>query len=159
MMVRMAAPMLALALLACTKSKDPPAANKQDGPLPYRSASASEVFNLRTQCAKLGDEILEGEIVGPALTKDIATHYNPKTNRCYAQVTIQPSDLSGGDSSTYLYDGQTKEMLAFYTNKAGKKTYMNLAQLPTGDEEETNVPNEEQVLDAINLAMRDDRKN
>jgi hypothetical protein len=50
-------------------------------------------------------------------------------------------------------------MLAYDTNKAGKKTFMNLAMLPTGDAPKARVEAEQQVQDAINLAMNDERKN
>jgi len=102
--------------------------------------------------------LLKEEVVGPALSKEVASHYNSKTNRCYVEVTVMPIDATNSDMSDYLYDGQTKEMLAYITTKAGKKTYMNLAMLPTGDPPEENISTEEQVLDAIRLAMDDDRK-
>lgn len=156
MTTRLIALILASAVTACSAKHDTPAV--KDDPLPYRSVSATEVFHLRNECAKLGDQILEGAVVGVALTKEVATHYNSKTNRCYAQVTVQPRDTTGTDMSTYIYDGQTKEMLAYDTSKAGKKSYMNLAQLPTGDAPDAHVEAEQLVQDAINLAMNDDRK-
>ena len=134
-------------------------AKKPDEPQTYRSATATEVFNLRSQCAKLGEVISDEALIGSALTKDSSSHYNPKTNRCYVEVTIMPIAGTRLDVSTYLYDGQTKEMLAYYTAKAGSKTYMNLAALPTGDAPESNTPPDQQVIDAIRLAMDDDRKN
>ena len=148
-------PWLALALFACSK-KEPAATPEQ---LPYRSASAFEVFHLRSECAKLGNEILDDEVVGTALHKDVATHYNPKTNRCYAELSVMPVDAGSNDSANYLFDAQTKELLAYITVKAGKKAFMNLARVPTGDPNEANLPQDEQVSDAIRATMDDDRRN
>lgn len=147
-----------IAVAGCSQPKEEPV-KKSDEALPYRFATATEVFNLRSQCAKLGDVLLDEDVIGLALRKDVASHYNPKTNRCYVEVTVMPVDETSPDSSDYLYDGQTKEMLAYMTTKAGKKAYMNVAMLPTGDPREANTPAEEKVLDAIRLAMDDDRKN
>ena len=149
--------LIVVAMVSCSKPKEDSVKNL-DEPLPYRSATATEVFNLRSQCTRLGEVLLAEDIIGSALRKNAASHYNSRTNRCYVEVTIMPVDEAGRDSSDYLYDGQTKEMLAFWTTKAGKKTYMNFAMLPTGDPPGANTPADEQVLDAIRLAMNDDRK-
>jgi hypothetical protein len=45
-------------------------------------ASASEVFCLRSECAALGQKIVDEDVVGVALTVTAASHYNPGTNRC-----------------------------------------------------------------------------
>ncbi len=87
--------------------------------------TASEVFNLRSKCAELGDKILESNFVGSALTQEVLSHYNPETNRCYVELDVHAADLSQYEQhpySRYLYDGQTKDLLVSATNDKGKKT-------------------------------------
>jgi hypothetical protein len=90
-----------------------------------RLPTATEVFNLRSKCAALGDRILEETTIGIALTKSQVSHYEPRTNRCYVELTIQTADLSKPIDQHYhhrvLYDGQTKEMLAWALIERGKK--------------------------------------
>src|SRR5262244_1988050 len=76
--------------------------------------TASEIFNLRSKCAELGQKIMENHVIGSALTQDVVTHYDPKTNRCYAELDVNMADLSKFDeyNSRTLYDAQTGEMLA-----------------------------------------------
>jgi hypothetical protein len=86
------------------------------------------VFNLRSKCAALGDRLLEETTIGIALTKSQVSHYEPRTNRCYVELTIQTADLSKPIDQHYhhrvLYDGQTKEMLASAQIERGKKSGM-----------------------------------
>jgi hypothetical protein len=90
-----------------------------------RTPTATEVFNLRSRCAALGERILEGNTIGSALTQSQVTHYEPRTNRCYVELTIQTADASKPIDQHYhhrvLYDGQTKEMLAWALIERGKK--------------------------------------
>ena len=51
--------------------------------------SATEVFHLRSLCAKLGEQLFEETFIGSALTKDQVSHYDPKSNRCYVELTVQ----------------------------------------------------------------------
>src|SRR5436309_9549587 len=77
--------------------------------------TASKVFNLRSKCAELGDKILENNVIGSALTQEVKSRYNPETNRWYVEVDVHAADLSKWDEhpiSRYLFDGQTKDMLA-----------------------------------------------
>jgi hypothetical protein len=93
-----------------------------------RLPTATEVFNLRSKCAALGDRLLEETTIGIALTKSQVSHYEPRTNRCYVELTIQTADLSKPIDQHYhhrvLYDGQTKEMLASAQIERGKKSGM-----------------------------------
>ena len=47
----------------------------------FRGPTATEVFNLRSKCAELGEKILKNTAIGDALKKDQLSHYEPKTNR------------------------------------------------------------------------------
>jgi hypothetical protein len=82
------------------------------------------VFSLRSQCAALAEKILVNSIIGSALTKSQNSRYDPRTNRCYVELTIQKADLSAPD--TYLSKiqnhGHTNETLAFALIKGGTKT-------------------------------------
>src|SRR5690348_10559664 len=62
-----------------------------------RSPTATEVFNLRSQCAELGEKIMKNTVIGDALKKDQVSHYEPQTNRCYVQLTVWNPDLAKGD--------------------------------------------------------------
>jgi hypothetical protein len=73
----------------------------------------------------MGKQILEDNFVGSALTKDQISHYDPRTNRCYVGVTVHKADLNRMDYiNRTLYDGQTKEMLAFAKIEKDKKVGM-----------------------------------
>src|ERR1039457_4652402 len=90
----------------------PPRTEGKEAVPPGARPTASEVFRLRSECAKLGDKLRDENTIGPALTQDVVTKYNPETNRCYALLTIQNIEKSE-DVGRYLYDGQTRELLAF----------------------------------------------
>jgi hypothetical protein len=79
--------------------------------------TASEVFHLRSECAVLSQKILSGLVIPPPLFGSEASHYDPSTNRCYAEIYVQTDDIDTPpekrkETSRYLYDGQTGEMLA-----------------------------------------------
>jgi hypothetical protein len=87
----------------------------------FKPPSAVEAFELQSKCVKLGDDILEGNFIGSALTHDQVSHYNPRDNRCYVLLSVYTSDLRTPRDELifdyYLYDGQTKEMLASVIRK------------------------------------------
>lgn len=93
--------------------------------------TASEVFNLRTKCADMVDKQSEilGE-VGIALTSDVSSHYNPDTNRCYAEVVTTKNfsynykehPVPDDYRTTAVYDAQTKKMLVL-ASQEGDKSY------------------------------------
>ncbi len=88
----------------------------------FRPPSASETFELQSKCVALGVKVVEENTIGPALTHDQVSHYNPKDNRCYVLLRVSTADLSTplaeyiDDNS--LYDGQTRELLASRNCKA-----------------------------------------
>ena len=90
--------------------------NKSQITTAFQLPTATEVFHLRSECASLGEKILENNHVGSALTQSQTSHYDPQTNRCYVELTVQTADLVTpvGDwlNHRYLYDGQTGELLA-----------------------------------------------
>ena len=44
----------------------------------FRKPSATEIFNLRSQCAELGEKIMDGNIIGVALGQEQVSHYDPQ---------------------------------------------------------------------------------
>jgi hypothetical protein len=109
-----------LGLLSSCQSKS--SSNERTNQLPR----ATEVFHLRSECAALGQKILDGNSVGSALSQSQASHYDPRTNRCYVELTVQTGDTNVALDylSRILYDGQTGEMLAFARREKGKKSGM-----------------------------------
>jgi hypothetical protein len=76
--------------------------------------TATEVFHLRIECAALGRKILDENIIGPALTQSQVSHYEPRSNRYYVEVTVQTTDPARRPNmiDSFLYDGQAGDMLA-----------------------------------------------
>ena len=106
-------------LLGCHDAPPPPG----DKPHVPR-ATATEIFDLRSKCARLGDKIMEDNVIGPALTQSVVSNYNPQTNRCYVELTVHMADLSKFDEIYFrsVYDGQTGEMLAWARKDKGKES-------------------------------------
>jgi hypothetical protein len=89
----------------------------------FRKPSATEIFNLRSKCAELGEKIINGNTIGIALDQEQFSHYDPKSNRCYVELSVHTADVAHLDYAVrYLYDGQTGEMLAWSQIKKGVKT-------------------------------------
>ena len=103
---------------------------KSSAPIPpvnaptFRSPTATEVFNLRSRCAELGEKILKNTAIGDALKKDQLSHYEPKTNRCYVQLTVSNADPTKGDEhfQQYLLDGQTGQVMAAIRREKGTRS-------------------------------------
>lgn len=105
----------------CQKSSAP--IPRVDAPS-FPSPTATEVFNLRSKCAELGEKIMKNTVTGAALKKDQLSHYEPKTNRCYVQLTVWNADLAKGDDyfQQYLFDGQTSQELAAIRREKGVRS-------------------------------------
>lgn len=124
----------------------------------FRSPTATEVFNLRSKCAELGDKILKNTVAGSELTKNQVSRYDPKTNRCYVQLTVWNANLPKGDEyfHQYLYDGQTGQVLAAIHREKGTR-YGDIYNNPSP----MNGTPDELYLDAslfISKMMVDDRQ-
>jgi len=107
----------------CGCQKAPPPAKADDKPA-FLPPTATEIFNLRSKCADLGEKLLQADLIGPTLAHEATSRYDPKTNRCYVRIDIHMADLTRYDElySSYLYDGQTGEMLAWIKSQNGKNT-------------------------------------
>jgi hypothetical protein len=89
------------------------------------AATVTEIFNLRSRCAELGQKIMESNLIGPAITQSQVSHYDPGSNHCYVRLEVGTADLrvapEKGFHSSYLYDAQTGEMLATIRNDRGTR--------------------------------------
>jgi hypothetical protein len=79
--------------------------------------TATEIFRLRTECAKLGKWIFQ-ETSAQELTA-FSSRYDEKTNHCYVRLTYvypEPNQLGVPSGSHFaLYDGQGG-MIAYWSN-------------------------------------------
>lgn len=144
-----------LFILGCQKSSAP--VSPENVPS-FRSPTATEVFNLRSKCAELGEKIMKNTVTGDELTKNQVSHYDPKTNRCYVQLTVWNAKLGKGDEyfQEYLYDGQTGQLLAEIRREKGTR-YGDIYNNPSP----MNGTSDELYLDASNFIskmMEDDRQ-
>jgi nitrate reductase alpha subunit len=114
---------LSVVLFFSSCQKSPALIPSVDAPS-FRSPTATEVFNLRSKCAELGEKILKNTVIGDALKKDQLSHYEPKTNRCYVQLTVWNANLAKGDEyfQQDLLDGQTGQVLAAIRRKNGLRS-------------------------------------
>jgi hypothetical protein len=84
------------------------------------------VFDLRSKCAALGEKITSENIIGSALMHDQVSRYNPETNHCYVKLKVYSADPSTPREKSitheYLYDGQTKELLATAFRDGNRKS-------------------------------------
>jgi hypothetical protein len=88
--------------------------------------TATEVFNLRTKCANLGQKV-NSRTAGPkekdtVTVTSVKTNYRVSENRCY--VVLDDTFISGvmnGSRTRMLYDGQTSELLAAANHDVLKK--------------------------------------
>ena len=86
--------------------------------------AGTEVVEQHSTCAAWGREILERNFIRSALYQEQFSRYNPRTNRCYVEMRVQTVDPNKDSDrlGRYLYDGQTREMLAFAQIQNGKKS-------------------------------------
>lgn len=83
---------------------------------------------MQDDCSRRGENILRNNVIGRALTQEQVSRYNPVTNRCYVRLDVHAADLNEWtkfDNGTYFYDGQTRELLAFFRiNPDGGKAFL-----------------------------------
>jgi hypothetical protein len=90
----------------------------------HQNPAATGDVQLRSACAAWGQQILERNFIRSALYQEQFSRYSPRTNRCYVEMRVQTVDPNEhlDRFARYLYDGQTKEMLAFAQIQNGKKS-------------------------------------
>jgi len=146
-----------LFFFGCQKSSSPIPAVNVNAPS-FRSPTATEVFNLRSKCAELGEKIMKNTVIGDELTKEQLSHYEPKTNRCYVRLTVWKANLGKGDEyfQQYLFDGQTGQVLAAIRREHGVRSGDIYS-----DPSPSQGNSDEMYLDAsifISQMMADDRQ-
>ena len=90
----------------------------------HQNPAASEEVQLRSACAAWAQQILEGNFIRSALYQEQFSRYSPRTKRCYVEMRVQTVDPNKQSDrfGRFLYDGQTREMLAFAEIQNGKKS-------------------------------------
>jgi hypothetical protein len=90
----------------------------------HQNPATTEDVQLRSACAARGEQILEGNFIRSAVYQEQFSRFSPRTNRCYVEMRVQTGDLNENSDrfAQYLYDGQTREMLAFAQIQNGKKS-------------------------------------
>jgi hypothetical protein len=82
------------------------------------------IEEVQLRCADWAEQILEGNFVRSALYQEQFWRYSPSSNRCYVEIRVETSELSEHSDrfGQYLYDGETRELLAFAQIQNGKKS-------------------------------------
>jgi hypothetical protein len=94
------------------------AAERVSGPAP-----AMEEARLRAACTAAGEQILASNYLRSAVYQEQFSRYSAQTNRCYVEMRVETMPDDGSDRvGRYLYDGLTKELLAYADIKNGKKS-------------------------------------
>ena len=101
-----------------------PAPNAQVSNLP---PTATEIFDLRSRCAILGEHIAQQRPFENT-TNVPSSHYNPRTNRCYVTVDTITTSVERAHRNKEkvinfkaLYDGQTGDLLMEVNVTDGQK--------------------------------------
>jgi hypothetical protein len=68
---------------------------------------------VRTLTAKLPTDL------PPDALQDRVSHYEPRNGHCYVELSVRTADITQWNVR-YLYDGQTKELLAVSGYENGK---------------------------------------
>jgi hypothetical protein len=114
-----------------------------------RQPTAMEVFRLRSECAALGQKILQdyntSQNYTPAHMQ--VSRYDTKTNRFYVRLQV----ISNDSINTILYDGQTQERLASTLFEAdGRKS--GIIFVDTSESEAKNLKEHQQDRRSIDEA-------
>jgi len=84
----------------------------------------AEKVRLSSDCAASGEQILAVNAVRSAAYQEQFWRYHPQTNRCYVEMRVQTLafDEHADRFGRFLYDGRTKELLAFAQIKDARKS-------------------------------------
>jgi hypothetical protein len=101
--------LIATILLAGCQSQPKPAAL---APESYsKLPTATEVFNLRTKCTQLAQQLDESLPYGASWRRQTVSNYSAKSNRCYVELYDSADSIQ--EYTRDLYDGQTRDLLAY----------------------------------------------
>jgi len=115
--------------MSATKPTPPAGPTQAKKQMPgFLPPTAEQAYRLQDDCSKRGEEILSKNVIGSALTQEQVSRYNATTNRCYVLVNVHAADLTEWqkyENANYFEDGQTGEMLAWFTIKENQaKAYL-----------------------------------
>src|SRR5271156_5638821 len=119
-----------VAVCGCNTASPPPPAEVK---VRYPNLTATELFDLRTKCAEMVEKQSDWiGAVGIALKSDVYSHYNPDTNRCYAETVATKNfsynykehPIPDNYRTTAVYDAQTKQLLVI-ADQEGDKSHAN----------------------------------
>jgi hypothetical protein len=101
-------------------------------------------------------------LVGNALTQSQISRYNPETNHCYVKLEVSTADLSTPQEKfirdEFLYDGQTKEVLAYAYWDGNRKSAMIFSDSLKKFVHDPTLPSYEETDDLIDRFVTEDRK-
>lgn len=103
-----------LFLVGCAQSKSAPITeSKPTQVVKSRRLSATEEFHLRGECANLGTKLEDQEHSSDLLniSETWSSNYKAADNRCYVEQSSWNKSMN--HSTVTLFDGQTREVLAF----------------------------------------------
>jgi hypothetical protein len=147
-----------LSLASCRQQSAPASGETAYNRLP----SASEVFDLRSKCAALGEKLLAENAVGSALDQDQVSRYSPETNHCYVKIEVYSSVLTTPPDSfvtrKYLYDGQTGELLATTAKKGSVESANVLSEALKKFVQDPIQPSFEETNVLIDKFVSEERK-
>ena len=147
-----------LAASSCRQHKG----SADNQPAYNRLPTATEVFDLRSKCAVLGDKVMSENYIGSALTHNQISHYNPETNHCYVKLEVSTADLTTPKErfirDEYLYDGQTKESLAYAYWDGNQKSAMIFSDSLKKFVHDPTLPTYEETDNLIDQFVAEDRK-
>jgi hypothetical protein len=81
---------------------------------PATPPTATEVFHLRSECGRLGEQIKEKNDLGTYGITYVFSNYNQMNNRCY--VLLKYWFFKSQATQLYLYDGQGGGIFASWVN-------------------------------------------
>lgn len=148
----------AFAISSCRQQK----ATVDNQPATNQLPTATELFDLRSKCAALGKKIMTENIIGSALTQDEVSHYNPETNHCYIKLEVSTADLSTPRerfaTDDFLYDGQTKELLAFAFREGNRESAEVFSESLKRFVHDPTLPSYDETVDLMDKFVAENRK-
>ena len=93
-------------------------------PAAIAAAADAEAAWTHGACAAAGEQILAGNAVRSAVYQEQVSRYSRRAKHCYVEMRIKTA--AAGDRADrvgrFLYDGETKELLAMAQIKGGSKS-------------------------------------
>ena len=92
--------------------------------------TAVEIFQLRSMCQGLAEKLDNDSAYGPYWTSQVTSNVSLKSLHCYVLLVHSPANLNVPldqyEVNSFLYDGQTKELLADMKKKGREVGFGNI---------------------------------